>query len=610
MSSQTTTNLALLRQYKNRRRFLLAYFLLLCLFVILVCHVDAAAKSNQGDERVPIWKSWIRNILKKVGRRDNGKSTKNSKGISVSVIDHFLSDEDSKELLGRYKPLLRDSLHKSTTGDAKRSLYRTSHTVRLPPLGDELVFQVEKTAAATIMDTNNSTIHNSHEFCEDLQLACYGPDELYALHRDDNADGAAGRAATVLIYLQAPEEGGSTLFTNRPLEDEKYNGQPLRTEADAVELFRGYCQQGMGKQQRQQHTVVEAQTGRAAAWYNYHEDTGFVNDSTHGACPVIRGEKCVVQQWMGRQPNPLRNVAALFTCGAATSFRDETNKEAALRDVSTRLGTVVPELIPLDDMEISLIENDGPYPNLGGFRLTGGAGLLASPSSLSLKDSFSVSFWIRNVQPGTVLLSLRDPQSTNSFGFSAIAEADSGSSGITNLKLVLQRRQTDGTLTTEDISSIESFPFPADEWTWLSVAYDAASSPPTIKISLFSVGSKMLAHTKFSLDGVEACQSDDDNDHGNSGMEMVLLAPPVQEDEHSNSQNGEDGQKSEKNAAFVAGSSSNDNTAFVQHQRKASSTRGKEPHSDVSFIMIHDFALPLDLSRGLGMQIRRYDINL
>ena len=596
-TTTTTTNaVGSRRQYKWKRRFFLFYFLVF-LFVALLGSLGVnAAKSDHDEQRVPVWKSWIRQILKKVGRgRDDG-----SKNINVSIIDHFLSDEDSKQLLERYRPLLRDSLHKSTTGNAKRSLYRTSHTVRLPPLGDELVFQVEKAAAEAILD--NSTSSNSHELCEDLQLACYGPDELYALHRDDNADGAAGRAATVLIYLQAPEEGGSTLFTNRPLEDEKYKGQPLRTEADAVELFRGYCQQGSAKQQ---HTVVEAQTGRAAAWYNYHEDTGFVNDSTHGACPVISGEKCVVQQWVGRQPNPLRNVAALFTCGAAISFRDETIT-AGLRDVSTRLGTVVPELVPLEDMEVSLIENDGPFANLGGFRLTGGGGLLASLHSLSLKDSFSVSLWVRNVRPGTVLLSLE----TNSFRFSVTAQADNEGSVVTDLKFVYPRHKTDETMTTEGTSSTDSFPFPADGWAWLSFAYDAAASPPVIKISLFSVGSKMLAHTKFALEGMEACQSNDDDDNGSSGLEMVLLAPPMQKDSQGSIQNDEDSQKTEKPTTFVTGSSSNDNTAFVQQQRKTSSTRVKEPHSDVSFIMFHDFALPLDLSRGLGMQIRRYDINL
>lgn len=155
------------------------------------------------------------------------------------IIENFISDAQAAMILERYQPLLRDSLHyNERTGGASKSLYRTSRSVRLPPLGDALVMDIEKRAAAAVNLT--------HDAVEDFQLACYGPGELYGLHRDDHDSGkeSAHRAATVLIYLRAPTAGGETLFTRQPLEEERELGNPkqrLRTQAAALELFLSYC---------------------------------------------------------------------------------------------------------------------------------------------------------------------------------------------------------------------------------------------------------------------------------------------------------------------------------------------------------------------------------
>ena len=74
--------------------------------------------------------------------------------------------------------------------------------MRLPPIGDPLIVDIEKRAADV------TGFH--HEHSEDFQLACYNDDELYGLHRDDADDQggrvrSANRAATVLIYLHSPD---------------------------------------------------------------------------------------------------------------------------------------------------------------------------------------------------------------------------------------------------------------------------------------------------------------------------------------------------------------------------------------------------------------------
>ena len=87
----------------------------------------------------------------------------------------------------------------------------------------------------------------NHSYCEDIQMACYQEGELHGLHRDDaNATVNADRAATVLIYLRSPGEGGGgeTLFTMKEIERERdlKTGGPLTSEDGALDLFKLYCE--------------------------------------------------------------------------------------------------------------------------------------------------------------------------------------------------------------------------------------------------------------------------------------------------------------------------------------------------------------------------------
>ena len=286
------------RFYRCRqwRYLLLILFLLFNGRIAVHCHDDPSTKNDASPQRptTPKWLTKVRRQLQNALRRlPIVKSNTPNDEPEPHIVDNFLTADEAALLLQRYEPLLRESLHFGGAGIVD-SKYRTSHSVRLPPLGDELVFDIERRAARLAgMD---------HAQVEDFQLACYGVDELYGLHRDDDSDPLrrADRSATVLIYLQAPISGGATLFTRRAIEDERDldTKQRLTTEKGALKLFRKYCARPSKK-----FVVIEPMVGRAATWPNWYgtNHSQFCRKSTHGACPVTEGKKCVIQQVRGRE---------------------------------------------------------------------------------------------------------------------------------------------------------------------------------------------------------------------------------------------------------------------------------------------------------------------
>ncbi len=289
---------------------------------------------------------------------------KRHKPPKPQVVDDFLSPEEAEYLLGRYEFLMKESrsLGYVKNKAAGTSKYRTSRSVRLPPLGDPITFNIERRAA--------DLAGFNHSYVEDIQMACYEEDELHGLHRDD-ADAAvnADRAATVLVYLEVPEGGGGeTLFTMRELEDERdlRTGKPLNTEEGALALFRSYCDKP-----KKHHVVVEPVVGRAVSWRNWLGDDyeTFAKSSTHGACPIKKGKKCVIQQWIGRKNKlPLRDkrVAAIFPFGADINYqKQEIGKGDAniscLCDVSAREGSVIAGMCAVNGASDMVQIEDGPW---------------------------------------------------------------------------------------------------------------------------------------------------------------------------------------------------------------------------------------------------------
>jgi hypothetical protein len=523
--------------------------------------------------------------------------------FTPTIIENFLTEERAAALLERYRPLLRDSLHHNErTGGASKTAYRTSRSVRLPPLGDPDVADVERRAA--------SAANLTHGAVEDFQLACYGPGELYGLHRDDNdsagrgaaAAASAHRAATVLIYLQAPTAGGETLFTRRPLEDERELGnpqQPLRTEAAALELFRSYCERP-----ETSFFIASPVVGRAVAWWSWQADpsetvpmgsngttagspsaslTRFVRDSTHGACPVAETsavEKCVIQQWIMKSPeyyHPLRRdaVAAIFPIGADVSFQEklrpnyrsllEQDSSPCWTDVSTNQGEIVPTLCGAGP--VALLD-DGPYGGVGAVRVSSaGGGLRAEWTDRSLPpEGVTISFWVRNVPEGTVLVSLGSGNRT-------VASVTLSSRRDKVHTWQLQRR---------DQVAKTTFLADGDEWLWCSLLLLSSNNPSATPKPL---GAELLFQSQRGeqLGIISLVESEDPtclSDTNNETRLTLSLLEPVQPVRTTGELDGDPPDRT------------------VRHQPV-----------DISFLVVHRDALSLEERRSLRYQIKRYDIN-
>jgi hypothetical protein len=398
-----------------------------------------------------------------------------------TVVEDFLTEKEAETLLMRYRPLLRSS----TLHGGVPSLYRTSSSVRLPPLGDPLVFEVER-RAASLAGFNHSQV-------QDFQLSCYGNHELYGLHQDDNERGATNRASTVLIYLREPVSGGSTLFTRRRLQEEKV--PPKYSEADSLKIFRQYCEYPS-----QNYIVVAPKQGRAVVWHNWYGEglTRFAHRSTHGACPVTEGMKCVVQQWIlksGKHPLRDERIAAIFPAGSDVSFRHhgDYHQVQCVPDSSAQLGQHVAELCVVDGKMTSIGEQGGPFPGVGGLRVKGV--LEASVRSDFVGKDFSFSFWAKDVKLGMALFSVGET-------FTMVLRWEE------NSKQGYELIRTDTSYPKSVYLEI-SDPGPAADWLWFSV--NLGSSFSSIKVTVYSQWGPMLGMASLpqhSGEGYCGCDND------------------------------------------------------------------------------------------------------
>lgn len=488
------------------------------------------------------------------------------------VVDDFLTPEQAEFLLNRYEPLLRESLQYKDE-QASRSKYRTSRSIRLPPLGDTQVFELERQAAQLAGNF-------SHNMVEDFQLACYYDNELYGLHRDDNEKAEANRAATVLVYLYAPEHGGSTLFTLRPLEDERDldTKQPLRTEAAALKLFHHYCQSPS-----KQFLVVEPVVGRAVTWPNWRNET-FIPESTHGACPVVQGHKCVIQQWIqsGSVPQPLRSNAtrAIVPLGADVSYRGETCYTAkslkCLEDVSTQEGRYLDPICIKDKKKSSLqvlSEENGPLKGVGAMRIEGKGFLPTTVHELS-RDGLTIMFWVARIHPGMTLLSVD--------GFSLCA-VEGG-----RLELMV-----DGNKDAKPIELLNSYD--EVEWLWVVVSYLNSKSAHA---RVYSKKGKVLGWASIEMDTCDDGDSCRQTSGGEADVELRFF--------HSTESTLEE---NTNGTAFVRAERRTDQVNEAAFVASSSERESPQVSVDASFLLIHDGLLNDEEAGLLRKQAKRYDIH-
>jgi hypothetical protein len=531
-----------------------------------------------------------------------GKKKSSGSWPSPRVIDEFLSAEEAAQLVERYTPLLkRKSAFLNSKGQVNHaSKYRSSSTIRVPPLGDPLILRVERRAADAAKTL-------PHAYCEDFQLACYESGELYGLHRDDDDDEKrnADRIATVLVYLEVPElsqGGGETLFTHRSMEDES-----LKTEQGALKLFQSYC-----NKPKRKHQLVEPVVGRAVTWQNWYpnekNETTFARESTHGACPVREGpgRKCVIQQWIGKSKiDPLREecVAAIFPLGADFSYREllgwrTAADGACVRDVSAQGGMMIPSVCLGSSSSsergkmLTLDATEGPLKGVGAIQIRGYSSHVSAPVSWTPVDtgSLTVSFWARKMPEGTLLFALQSSASESFFQVRYLGKNEAGQQ-VYELRVP----STGKSKTLEIVHSGST-----DDWYWYSLAYDAVKG--NTSFSVYSpkhhMGTERIGTGECGKVETEcACKGTKPD------VVRLLELPPATRTCGADGIGDSEGKAAgvpEEKAAFVVAPSAS----------KADSTPSP-PSVEMSFLIFHNEARTNETAvLALSKQARRYDINV
>ncbi|HWL23767.1 MAG TPA: 2OG-Fe(II) oxygenase [Ureibacillus sp.] len=174
----------------------------------------------------------------------------------VVVLGSVVDDEECEALI----QLSKDRLQRSKIGSTKElSDIRTSSGTFLD-INHEIIAKVEKRVSA-IMGI-------PIEHGEGLHILNYKPGQEYKEHFDYFAStskaASNNRIATLVIYLNDVEEGGSTYFPKLNLSVCPHKGMAVYFE------------------------------------YFYNDQT--LNELTlHGGAPVVQGEKWIATQWMRRQ---------------------------------------------------------------------------------------------------------------------------------------------------------------------------------------------------------------------------------------------------------------------------------------------------------------------
>eukprot|EP01062_Namystynia_karyoxenos_P043604 TRINITY_DN31939_c0_g1_i1.p1 TRINITY_DN31939_c0_g1~~TRINITY_DN31939_c0_g1_i1.p1 ORF type:complete len:420 (+),score=135.04 TRINITY_DN31939_c0_g1_i1:109-1260(+) len=201
----------------------------------------------------------------------------------------FLSPAEREHIAALAEPLLAASTLDG--GGTSGISNRRSRTAFLPSAlerSDEVLRLVSaRIAAATGIPW---------EYGEAMQVARYEEGDFYSVHRDSSA--RMGRAATFLVYLREPEEGGATLFPGAAgppgtlrgygLEEPQWDEHDIKV---TTAQFERLCEDSRVPR-------VPPAAGSAVFFFNHHPDLSTDRMSLHGACPVLRGTKMVAQKWL------------------------------------------------------------------------------------------------------------------------------------------------------------------------------------------------------------------------------------------------------------------------------------------------------------------------
>jgi prolyl 4-hydroxylase len=185
----------------------------------------------------------------------------------VAVFENFLQDQEIEQLLNAARPQLQQALVSSAESGVK-SPGRSGSNCWIPHGYNQIVHDLSQRVAEVV----GVPLENA----ESLQVVHYKVGEQYAPHFDAWDAGtergqrcmARGgqRLLTCLLYLNEPEQGGSTCFPRLDME-------------------------------------VRARRGRMLLFHNCHEGSAVRHPgSLHGGMPVSKGEKWACNFWFREKP--------------------------------------------------------------------------------------------------------------------------------------------------------------------------------------------------------------------------------------------------------------------------------------------------------------------
>jgi hypothetical protein len=214
-----------------------------------------------------------------------------SKSPRVYVKDDLFSPEECLELIESGSHLLEPATIMGGDGKLKPAgKYRSADTTSLLKGFRPIVDVFRKRMA------NLALMPEEHG--EPLQLTRYRRGQKYEAHFDSSL--LAGRLATVIVFLGAPESGGELAFPwARREEFARAAMAGVAGPGRDVRELRGLKEapdSGVLCFPENQSLLIAPKSGRAVVWFNHTPDLKRVGfEGMHLGCPVTAGTKFITQ---------------------------------------------------------------------------------------------------------------------------------------------------------------------------------------------------------------------------------------------------------------------------------------------------------------------------